>query len=221
MLQKGRTKVEWARWRHNFTVLTRAPTTAIWTPWPNVLVSPLVVLRSEIPSGMCAKLRTVAASNNRDHPTRSFSSSPSASTTNCSPGSQALSEVTHQDHSIGITLLLLVRATYIFFCSSRTSRSWWIMQSTQHHRRGCNSSTITVNKHTIIDQKSYCCFAKIFIFGNGWLNSVVLILASLTWCSILPFFPFIVPIFQLSSTVFAFFGLSTVGSSLVPIVLLC
>ena len=26
-----------------------------------------VLLRSEIPSGMCAKLRTVAASNNRDH----------------------------------------------------------------------------------------------------------------------------------------------------------
>jgi len=27
----------------------------------------LQLLRSEIPSGMCAKLRTVAASNNRDH----------------------------------------------------------------------------------------------------------------------------------------------------------
>ena len=27
----------------------------------------LILLRSEIPSGMCAKLRTVAASNNRDH----------------------------------------------------------------------------------------------------------------------------------------------------------
>jgi len=27
----------------------------------------LVLLRLEIPSGMCAKLRTVAASNNRDH----------------------------------------------------------------------------------------------------------------------------------------------------------
>jgi len=32
----------------------------------------MIVLRSEIPSGMCAKLRTVAASNNRDHPTRSL-----------------------------------------------------------------------------------------------------------------------------------------------------
>ena len=32
----------------------------------------LLLLRSEIPSGMCAELRTVAASNNRDHPTRSL-----------------------------------------------------------------------------------------------------------------------------------------------------
>jgi len=72
-----------------------------------------ILLRSEIPSGMCAELRTMAASNNRDHPTRSLSSSLFANTINCSPGSQALLEVTHQDHSIGITLLLLVRATYI------------------------------------------------------------------------------------------------------------
>ena len=38
-----------------------------------------------------------------------------------------------------ITPLLLVRATYLWCCSSRTSRSWWITQSTQHHRRGCNN----------------------------------------------------------------------------------
>ena len=37
-----------------------------------------------------------------------------------------------------ITLLLLVRAAYIYCCSSRTSRSWWITQSTQYHRRGYN-----------------------------------------------------------------------------------
>jgi len=30
------------------------------------------LLQSEIPSGMCAKLRTVAARNNTDHPTRSL-----------------------------------------------------------------------------------------------------------------------------------------------------
>ena len=58
--------------------------------WVKVQVAKMIVLRSEIPSSMCAKLRTVAASNNRDHPTRSLSSSPLASTINCSPGSQAL-----------------------------------------------------------------------------------------------------------------------------------
>ena len=33
---------------------------------------PFILLRSESPSGMCAKLRTVAASNNRVHLTRSL-----------------------------------------------------------------------------------------------------------------------------------------------------
>ena len=52
-------------------------------------------------------------------------------------------------------------------------------------------STVTVNKHTIKDHKSYCCFGNIFIFGNGLIEySVVLILTSLTWCSILYFLPF-------------------------------
>jgi len=32
----------------------------------------LAVLRSEIPSGICAKLRIVAASNNRDHASQSL-----------------------------------------------------------------------------------------------------------------------------------------------------
>jgi len=35
----------------------------------------VILLRSEIPSGMCAKLRTVAASNNRDY-ARNLSSHP-------------------------------------------------------------------------------------------------------------------------------------------------
>jgi len=29
---------------------------------------------------------------------------------------------------------------YVWCCSSRTSRSWWITHFTQHHRRGCNST---------------------------------------------------------------------------------
>jgi len=68
------------------------------------------VLRTESLSSKCTKLHTVAASNNRDHPTRSLLLSPLASTINCS---QALFEVTHRHHSIGITLLLLVCATYL------------------------------------------------------------------------------------------------------------
>jgi len=36
------------------------------------LTTCLIVLRSEIPSGMCAKLHTVAVSKNRDHPMRSL-----------------------------------------------------------------------------------------------------------------------------------------------------
>jgi len=39
------------------------------------------------------------------------------------------------------SLSLLVHATYIYCCSSRTSRSWWITQSTQRQRRGCNIHT--------------------------------------------------------------------------------
>jgi len=38
-----------------------------------------------------------------------------------------------------ITLLLLVRATYIYFCSSRIPFVVNRTQSTQHHRRGCNN----------------------------------------------------------------------------------
>jgi len=48
----------------------------------------------------------VAASNNRDHPTRSLSSSRLASTINSLLASQALLEVTHQGHSIRITRLI-------------------------------------------------------------------------------------------------------------------
>ena len=46
--------------------------------------------------------------------TRSLLPSPLVSTINCSLASQALLEVTNQDHSIGSTRLLLVRATYIW-----------------------------------------------------------------------------------------------------------
>jgi len=38
-----------------------------------------------------------------------------------------------------ITLLLLIRATYIYCCFSRTSRSWWITYLTQRQPTGCNT----------------------------------------------------------------------------------
>jgi len=46
------------------------------------------------------------------------------------------SEITRHDHST----IACLRHIYVSCCSSRTSRSWWITQSTQHHRRGCNST---------------------------------------------------------------------------------
>jgi len=39
-----------------------------------------------------------------------------------------------------IITLLLVRTTCIYCCSSCTSHLWWITQSTQRQRRGCNST---------------------------------------------------------------------------------
>jgi len=46
------------------------------------------LLRLENPSGKCAKLHSMAASNNRNHATRSLSSSPLAGITMCSAQSQ-------------------------------------------------------------------------------------------------------------------------------------
>ena len=45
-------------------------------------------------------------------------------------------EITCHNHSI----IACSRHIYVWCCSSYASRSWWITQSTQHHRRGCNSS---------------------------------------------------------------------------------
>jgi len=50
-------------------------------------------------------------------------------------------EITRHDYSI----IACSRHIYVWCCSSRTSRSWWITQSTQHHRRGCNSTKVSVD----------------------------------------------------------------------------
>ena len=105
-----------------------------------------LMMRSEIPSGMCVKLRTVAASNNRDHASQSL-------------------------------LLLLARSTHTYFCSSCTSRSWWITQSTQYHQRGCNTI------------RSYPAFEKWYPYPIRilfWLNSYYpypKTIRSVLWCT--------------------------------------
>jgi len=66
-----------------------------------------ILLRSEIPSGICAKLRTVAASNNRVHMPRSLSAYASRYV-------QSFTCSYHQRLHATITLLLLVRATYMY-----------------------------------------------------------------------------------------------------------
>ena len=48
---------------------------------------------------------------------------------------QAIIEFTCHDHFI----IACLRHIYVWCCSSRTSRSWWITQSTQRYRRGCNN----------------------------------------------------------------------------------
>jgi len=84
-------------------------------------------------------------------------------------------------------------------------------------------STVTVNEHTIKDQKSCCCFGNIFILAMvNWIH-VVLILTSLTRCSIL-YFLFIVQHLSTFKHCFCFFGFKHVGSSLtfsVLFLLLC
>ena len=87
-------------------------------------------------------------------------------------------------------------------------------------------STVTVNKHTIKDQKSYCCFGNIFNLAVvNWIQCCTNFnLLNLMLHFVLPSSFSLFTIFKLSSTVFAFSGLNTVASSLtfsVLFLLLC
>jgi len=66
-----------------------------------------ILLRSEIPSGMCAKLHTVAASNNRVHMPWSLSA-------NAGRYVQSFTSQYRQSFHATITLLLLVRVTNMY-----------------------------------------------------------------------------------------------------------
>ena len=79
------------------------------------------------------------------------------------PWQPAIIGFTCHDHSI----IACSRHIYVWCCSSRTSRSWWITKSTQHHRRGCNTTKINANSASIsvnqLDVELYCLFEKTFI----------------------------------------------------------
>ena len=45
----------------------------------------------------------------------------------------------NRDHARNLSYYCLLALHKLWCYSSRTSRSWWITQSTQHHWRGCNS----------------------------------------------------------------------------------
>ena len=107
------------------------------TSWPSHPGHSTILLRPESPSGMCAKLPTVAASNNRVHAPQSIS-------VYVRHQVQSFTRWYRQSFHAAITLLLLVRATCIYCCSSRTSRSWWITHSMQRHRRGCNPGYLVI-----------------------------------------------------------------------------
>ena len=90
---------------------------------------------------MCAKLRTVAASNNRDH-------------------------------ARNLSYYCLLTLHIWWYYSSRTSRSWWITQSTQHHRRGCNNIPPFLQWTTLI-ARSLC---------EGWTPHDLHILVTAPFC---------------------------------------
>jgi len=60
---------------------------------------------------------------------------------------QSTIEFTCHDHSI----TACSRHIYVWCCSSRTSRSCWITQSTQHHRRGCNNAKLQPNQTCVVE----------------------------------------------------------------------
>ena len=61
---------------------------------------------------------------------------------------------------------------FLMCYSSRTSRSWWITQSTQHHRRGCNNIPSFLQRTTPI-ARSLC---------EGWTRHDLHILVTAPFC---------------------------------------
>ena len=81
---------------------------------------------------------------------------------------QATIEITCHDHSI----IACSHHIYVWCCSSHTSRSWWITQSTQHHRRGCNN-ILSFLQRTAPIARSLC---------EGWTRHDLHILVTAPFC---------------------------------------
>ena len=77
-------------------------------------------------------------------------------------------EITRHDHSI----IACSRHIYVWCCSSRTSRSWWITHSTQHHRRGCNNIPSFLQRTAPIARS----------LGEGWTPHDLHILVTAPFC---------------------------------------
>ena len=78
----------------------------------------------------------------------------------------------NRDHASQSLLLLLARASHIYFCPSHTSHSRWIIQSTQHHRWGCNNIPYFLQRTTPIT-RSLC---------EGWTRHDLHILVTAPFC---------------------------------------
>jgi len=105
------------------------------------------LLRSESLNGKCAKLLWQQATIEI---TRSLLASPLVSAISCSLASQALLEVTHKNSSIEITLLLLVRATYIWVLFF-THIPFVVNRTSNATPRDCNT---TLGPVMLINRKS-------------------------------------------------------------------
>ena len=100
---------------------------------------------------------------------------------------QATIEFTCHDHSV----IACSRHIYVWCCSSRTSRSWWITHLTQHHRRGCNTTILMCvligNPEHFICSWKQCCINTLLLRSEPhvkktlWLVSNALVSFCTLW----------------------------------------
>ena len=139
------------------------------------LTVPFVLLRSEIPSGMCAKLRTVAASNNRVHMPWSLYYCLFA------PRVCMVLFFTHIPFVVNYTFnatpperlqqyaLLRVVAVYMHALEIQVSPAWWPIEL--HKRSFFAKGTVlrtVVHLHLLCKQKTFSYWKKQDTFLKSW-----------------------------------------------------